>query len=147
MEWIGENWFSLVQTLGILTGLLVTGRTLRSDLRSRRITDQLTLTQLHRDLWRQLREDRELLRILAEQPDLVSTPVTAAERDFLNSVFVHFINGWLIARAGGLLTSDAFARDVRSFFRLPIPCVVWLESKDRYDPDFAAFVKQCFEKE
>ncbi len=142
-NWPWENWFSLAQTAGIVAGLFITGRTLRGELRSRRITDQLTLTHLRRDLWGQLRDDPKLLRIFEQQPDLVSCPVTPVEREFLNSVFVHYINGWMVARDGGLLTMDALSIDSRTFFRRPIPNAVWNETKERYDPKFVAFIEGC----
>ena len=143
LRWVGENWFPLVQTLGIVTGLLVTGQTLRSDLRSRRITDHLALAQLQRDLWDQLRNRPELLRILEEEADLVACPVTVAERDFLNSVFVHYINGWMVAQDAGLLTLEALSLDVRGFFGLPIPHTVWKQTQGHFDPKFVAFIEEC----
>jgi hypothetical protein len=136
----------LAQTAGIVAGVFFTGRNLRSDLRSRRITDQLTLTQLHRDLWGRLQDDPQLLRIFEQQPALGGLPVTQIEREFLNSVFVHYINGWMVARDGGLLTIEALAIDARTFFRRPIPNTVWNETKQRYDPKFVAFIEGCLKE-
>jgi hypothetical protein len=66
-----------------------------------------------------------------------------AEQHFLNSVVVHFNMGWLLARSGSLLGMEGLRRDVRSFFRRPLPEAVWNETKKARDPEFVRFIESC----
>ncbi len=96
--WLKENWFSLVQTLGIAAGILFTALTLRQDLHERRVSDYLALASQHRELWSQLQGNPRLSRLLAPDRNLVREPVTRDERLFLELTFTHFHTGWLLAR-------------------------------------------------
>jgi len=53
LSWLKDNWFSLLQSGGIVLGLLDTAITLIRDAKDRRRSDVLALMQQHRDLWQQ----------------------------------------------------------------------------------------------
>src|SRR5437763_12845497 len=126
-EWLTNNWFSLLQSLGIICGLLFTATSIRRDTAARRASDLLSLSERHQDLWSELYRRPELSRIRRKEVDLLGEPVTAAEAEFLRLVFVHFHVGWLLVKRGGLIQMRALKEDVRTFFSLPIPRTVWKE--------------------
>lgn len=143
LEWLERDWFLLLQSVGIIGGMIFTGLSLRQASQARRIGDMLTLTEQHRELWHQVHERAELHRIARREVDLVSTPISDLEEEFLNMVIVHYHTGWLLAREGALLPLEALKKDVRSFFSLPIPREVWRRTKRNRDGDFARFVETC----
>ena len=138
--WVINNWFSLLQGGGIVAGLMFTGISLRHEVASRRLTAMLTLTQQHRELWSEVHRRPDLGRILAEEADLVGRPVTLAETEFLNIVFVHFAMGWELALRHRLISEAAFRDDVIRFCSLPVPRTVWERSKIGREPGFVRFV-------
>lgn len=138
--WLDQNWFTLIQSIGIIGSLWLTGATLRRESRARRVGDLLALTGHHRELWAEVHRRPELGRILQSEVDLVSTPISIAEEEFLNLVFVHFQTGTLLAKEGSGLGLDALAADAKKFFALPIPQAVWMLTKAQRDPAFVDFI-------
>lgn len=143
LSWVENNWFQLLQTVGVVGGLVFTGISIRQSTHARKASDLLTLTDQHRELWNEVYARPGLERIYAPQADLVGKPVTIAEERFLNEVIVHFQMGWQLATAGSLLTLDAMKADVRTFFRLPLPRAVWEATRAGRDPKFIRFIETC----
>lgn len=140
LAWLEANWFSVVQSTGIIGSILLTALMLRRDRRGRRISDLLTLSQHHRDLWSEMHRRPELARIVRTEVDLVGNPITTAEEEYLMLVFTHFDTGWKIARQGSLVTLSNMAIDAGSFFTLPLPAHVWAHIRHLRDPRFVKFV-------
>ncbi len=143
VPWLSQNWFTLLQGIGIIAGLIFTGISLRRETLSRRMNALLTLTEQHRELWSEVHRRPDLGRILAAEVDLLGHPITTAEEEFLNIVFVHFSTGWEMSVRHRLISRDAFREDVRRFFSLPIPNQVWERTKAVRDPRFVRFVDGC----
>lgn len=143
LPWLEANWFSFLQSIGIVGGLIFTALSVRRDTKARRTNDMLKLTEEHRELWSELHRRPDLARITNEHVDLIATPITSAEEQFLNIAIVHFNTGWHLARAGSLATNDGMKADVRWFFKLPIPHAVWEASRNFREPKFVKFVEKC----
>jgi hypothetical protein len=144
-SWIDQNWFSFLQSVGIVGSLLLTATALRRDSRSRRASDLLNLLEQHRQLWGEIHRRPELVRILSKEVDLVAQPISLAEEEFINLIVVHYHTGWMLARAGTGNNVAALAADIRGLFSLPLPKAVWRQTKDRRDQDFARFVDSSLE--
>jgi hypothetical protein len=144
-EWSEQNWFSLVQTVGIVAGLLFTAKTISRDQKDRRTGKLLALGEQHRELWSEAVRNPDLCRIFLEDVDLKTSPVTLREEEFLNVVIYHFNTGWELAKLGDLLSMEVFALDARTFFSRPIPNEVWRHSRFRRDPAFVAYIERCME--
>ena len=140
-DWLTNNWFSLLQSLGIIGGLLFTAISIRRDTAGRRASDLLSLSERHQELWAELYRRPELTRIRNREVDLIAAPLTSAEQDFLRLVLVHFYTGFLLARKGALLQMRALKADVRTFFSLPLPRAVWKDARNEMDPKFVDFVE------
>ena len=145
MVWLGNNWFSLVQSGGIVASLIFTAWSLRRDGRERRTATRLGLAEHHRELWAEVHRRPDLARLLRDDVDLVAGPVTPAEEEFLNVAIYHFQTCWELSREGQLLSGKALELDARSFFNHPIPNAVWTRSRHRRDPAFVAFIESCLE--
>ena len=140
LSWLAENWFNLLQGAGIVAGLCFTALSLRQETSGRKVSDLLALTEQHRELWSELHRRPKLQRVLCEEVNLVEKPITPAEAEFLNVVIVHFNTGWLLAKAGALVTKDGLAKDIRAFFALPLPHLVWQQTRHTREPRFRRFV-------
>jgi hypothetical protein len=141
LAWLNDNWFPLLQSLGIVGGLLFTGLAARREARSRLTSDRLVLLEQHRELWSEVHRRPELERVVLPSVDLVAHPVSVAEERFLNLVIVHFHTGWQLAVSGVVHSPEIMAADVRSFFALPLPRAVWEQAKAARDPEFVRFVE------
>ena len=63
LAWLDQNWFNLLQSVGIMGSLFVATAALRRDKRSRDVSERLQLLEQHRELWQQVYERPELKRI------------------------------------------------------------------------------------
>lgn len=136
-----SNWFSLIQSTGIVASLVFAAVTIRREARTHKMSALLALDEQHRDLWSELHRRPELCRILASEIDLVGRPVTTAESEFLNTVFVHFCTGWRLAAEHGVFSEDDLRRDLVAFLARPIPHQVWKQTLNIREQRFVAFVE------
>jgi hypothetical protein len=84
-----------------------------------------------------------LSRILNDQIDLETFPVTDAEAVFLTLLFLHLWSTFNAVDDGLLIAPQGIAADVRWLLARPIPRVVWERSKSLQDEEFVAFVEAC----
>ncbi len=146
VPWVEQNWFSFIQSLGIVGSLLLTGAALRKDSRSRKASDLLNLLEQHRQLWGEIHRRPELARVLSQNVDLVAQPISLAEEEFINLIIVHYQTGWMLALAGTGNTLSAVASDLRWFFSFPLAKAAWKEIKVGRDESFVAFVDASLTK-
>lgn len=142
-SWAQDNWFALVQSVGIAASLIYTARSFRQGIRDQRTSQRLSLASHHRELWSSAHREPSLRRITADTADLVIHPISVEEREFLLEVIYHFQTCWELAREGDLVSLETLRRDATQFFGLPIPRVVWCESRASRDPSFVNFIEGC----
>lgn len=140
LAWFADNWFSTVQSAGIIGGLLFAALAARQEARTRRSGNLLAFTSQHRELWSEVHRRPELARILQSEVDLVGLPMTVAEEEFLNTVFVHVQTGWELARKDGLMSTKVLATDMRNFLSNPLPRLAWERRRTSREPRFVAFM-------
>lgn len=129
VEWFGANWFNLLQTVAIVSGLFFTGRSFLVDTRIRRISNLLNITEHHRSIWQQVIDKPNLLRVLSAEAKLDIKPITLEERIFVNLIILH-LTAVMAAIKGRVHEQPAGQdEDLREFFSLPIPNKVWKDSK------------------
>ena len=145
LDWWGQNWFNLLQTIVLTGGLVFTGLALRDETRERRIANLLTLTENHREIWTNLFEFPELAHVLDESADLAKNPTNTKERLFVTLVIHHLHSTFQSMKNDLVIKPESLCRDVAAFFRLPIPGSVWTQLKHLQDDDFVAFVESCSE--
>ncbi len=140
--WLNTNWFTLLQSVGIISSLFFTAIAVGRDKAARKRSDLLALTERHQDIWSELHRRPELGRVLEKNPDLLAKPITREEEEYLRIVFVHFYTGYLLAKSGSLMPVGVLAADIRDFFSYPLPRAVWKENAGGLDPKFVAFVNK-----
>ena len=138
--WLADNWFNLFSTIGIVWSLLFTAVSLHSESKTRRIANLLAVTANSREVWKEFLHSPELARVLDPTADVLTQPVTPAERFFVNMVISHTSSVYEALKDELLTEQDGLRRDTRFFFSLPIPNAVWTRSKRLQNQDFAAFI-------
>src|SRR5476651_2160463 len=88
--WVSQNWFTLLSSVGIIGGLWFTAISLRSETKTRRIANLLTITANHRETWKEFFDfPEQLARVIDPTADVMKQPVTPAERLFVNQILSH----------------------------------------------------------
>jgi len=139
-----ESWFVVIQTVGIVGGLLFTASSLRLNARAQRIGNLLTVTEHYRNTWSVLYQRPDLSRVLDPKADIAhGEGVTEQEMLFTRLLFMH-LNGVYSAQKDGLfMRLDGLEKDIRRFLSLPIPRAAWEQFKDFQNGDFVRFVEAC----
>jgi hypothetical protein len=130
-------------TVGIISGLWFTAVSLRSETKTRRIANLLTITANYREVWKELFNSPELARVIDPDADLAKRSVTPQEQLFVGQVISH-INSVFYATNDDLVVEwEGWRRDIAQFLSLPIPKAVWSATKLLQNQDFAAFIESC----
>jgi len=144
--WITEHWFDLLQTVGIVGGLVFTAYAVRKDERARKITNLIALNDRHDYIWSKFYERPELARVLKKDVDLNRQPVSDEEWLFAKMLIIHLDTVRRAAKAGMFIEIKGIKSDIRDFLRLPIPKMVWEKIKQFQDEAFVEFVETALEK-
>lgn len=142
--WLDQNWFTLLQSIGLVAGLLFTAFAMRSEDKTRRIGNALQVTQNHRDIWKEIFRRPDLGRILDENANLKKKPVRREEEIFVNLVILHLNSVFHTMKERLVLKPEGLQKDVSGFFSLPIPQCVWNKMKSLHDDDFIEFVENSW---
>ena len=142
-QWVAQNGQDVLQAAGIIAGLAFTAHGLHTDTRSRQIQTLITLTEQHRDIWEEVSKHPALARIMDRHVDLRDRPITPEEARFVGFVILH-IHCWFRAQlAGEVVPIEAFERDLRALFALPVAAHVWEQRRSYLDRDFVEFVDRA----
>ncbi|MGC3990850.1 MAG: hypothetical protein QM796_14460 [Chthoniobacteraceae bacterium] len=143
LGWLVTNWTAILQTTSIVAGFFGTAISIRQNTQERKISNLFALTSAHREIWSQLYERKELLRVLAPSVDLRREPTTVEEEMFVHTLILHLRTAFKARTLGMQFDDDAVAADIRQFFSRSIPSDVWQRSKVFQDADFVNFVEGC----
>ena len=143
IHWISENWVTALNAVGVVGGLFFTASSFRSETKTRRIANLLTITKNHREIWADFYHSPELARVLDTSTDLVKQPVTRQEEIFVNLVILHLSSVFHALKDELVNHQEGLRRDVWGFFSLPIPTAVWESTRALQNDSFVAFVEQC----
>jgi hypothetical protein len=143
VEWATIHWIDVLQSIGILAGLLFTAYGTRADSRERKVQSVFALTAAHRDIWSKLYEHPHLARVLRPAVETKSLRLSNEEELFVHMLILHLASSYLARKLGMYLQEDGLRLDVKEFFSLPIPRAVWEKSKVYQDSDFVQFVESC----
>jgi hypothetical protein len=141
--WGAQLWIDLLQTVGIVGGLLFTAYATWKDERARRIGNSIAITEQYRQIWKELYDRAELSRVLAKDADVKKQPVSIQEELFVKTLVLHLGTVYRAMKHSEFVKLEGLRRDVREFFTLPIPREVWQRVKSFQDKDFVEFVGKC----
>jgi hypothetical protein len=141
--WIAENWFNVLNGLGVVGSLLFTAVSLRSETKTRRIANLLSLTHNHREIWSELFDHPALARVLDGSAKLEQAPITLEEQLYVNMVIQHLGSAYQAIKSGLTIKPEGMRQDVRWLFSLPIPKAIWENIKILQNDDFVEFIEEC----
>ena len=125
---------------------MFTAVSLRSETRTRRIANLLTVTGNYREIWKEYFHNPKLTRVLDTSVDVLTQPITPDEELFVGLIISH-INSVFYATNDDLVVEwEGLRRDVGAFFSLPLPNAVWQRTKLLQNQDFAAFIESSLKK-
>jgi hypothetical protein len=142
-EWLASNVVNLLSTFGIVGSFFITARSFRSEAKTRRIANLLSITANHREVWKVFVNDKSLTRVLAAKADTSKQPITESEKAFVTLVITHISSVYYAMNDQLVVNLDGLRRDIVQFLSLPIPRAVWENIKVLQNDDFAAFVESC----
>lgn len=140
---IPRNWVDLITAVGVVGGLFFTAIALYSETKTRRISNLLTITKNHRELWTEFAHNPQLSRVLRQPVDLTKHPITREEEIFVIEVFSHICTAYYATKENRLIKLEGLRRDVWSFVSLPLPNTVWEKIKVIQNDEFVTFVESC----
>ena len=146
LHWLGEGWLETLNAIGVVGGLIFTAVALHSEAKTRRVSNLLTLTQNHREIWKELYNHPNLSRVLQPNPDTSKKPVTRDEEIFVNLVIQHLSSVFHAMRYDLAVEPEGLRRDIRGFFSLPIPMAIWKRVKVLQNAAFVRFLDECLDK-
>lgn len=146
-EWLAQNWFNALSSIGIMGSFWVGILALRSAARAAQVSNLLAVTASYREIWKDYHARPGLARVLDAAADVPSRPVTPEEDLFVRQVIFQLATFFYASRGGLLIDQAGARRDVRDFFSLPVPRAVWEKSKPLQNRDFAAFVDSSLERQ
>ncbi len=141
LDWLGPNWFILLQSVGIVGSLFFTADALREDAKARRVSNLITITGHHRDIWTQLYRRPDLARVLDSQANVDHEPIRDEEELFISLLILHLSSVFHAMNQGLYLKPEGLRKDIDWFFSLPIPKSVWNRNKALQDVAFVSFVE------
>jgi hypothetical protein len=147
VHWLATNWFNLAQTAGIVASLGATALALQKQAHQTQAQNLLTITEHHREIWRQPIEQQELWGVLRDEPLSSEEEVPTAQHRFVQQLILHLAASYEALRLGALTELEGLRADVHDFFTKPIPRRVWEESKRYQNQRFIAFVESCIHDE
>ena len=142
-DWVAANLFNLLSAVGVIGSLWFTAISLRSETKTRRVANLLTITASHREIWSEFLKNEKLARVRDANADTLKQPVTEAERVFVTFVILHMSSVYHAMSDQLVVKVEGFRRDIAQFFSLPVPRDVWEKSKVLQNDDFVAFVESC----
>ncbi len=143
LRWILENWFTVLSAVGVIGGLFFTAFSLRSETKTRKISNLIAMTANHREVWKELFHRPELARVVDSSADVTKQMITSDEEAFVNMVVIHTSSVYEALKDELLIKQEGLRRDVGLFFSLPIPRAIWERIKVVQNEDFVAFVETC----
>lgn len=141
--WTAGNWFTLLQSLGIIAGLVFTAVSFQTDTRSRRTAHLFTVVEHFRDIWSALYERPGLARVISDSANIEAVPITPEEELLVRMLIFHLATVFRSQNERLLQRFEGLEDDVRWFFSLPVPRSVWQDKKRWQDRDFVQFVEKC----
>jgi hypothetical protein len=139
-QWLAENWFDVVSTVGIIGSLWIAIITLRSDAKAKRTSNLIALTANYIEIRKEHAHNPKLVRVDDPAADVTKQPVTPAEESFVSLVINHTSSAYETLKDDLLVEQAGQRLDVKSFFSLPVPNAVWTKVKTLQNQDFAAFI-------
>ncbi len=79
-------------------------------------------------------------RVLDDKPNLSERPISYEEKRFVQLILLHMTSAFNFSKQSDLVRIDKLKYDFDDFLSLPIPKIVWLQTKHFFNHDFVKFI-------
>lgn len=139
--------FQAAQLLLIAGGLGFTAIQVRRTARSVRVTNLLSLTRNHRELWGTILEAPQLRAVLHSTRAVTSSAdLSLEERLLVNFFLLHMASAYELQRHRMITRNRAFGRDMAGLVCLPAFEVLWRENAHFHPPRFRRFLNRAIRR-
>lgn len=146
-QWLDNHGFDLLEAVGIIASLILSAASFQRSHQSRRISNLISLSQAHREIWKEfVAYGSQLARIREHKVDLTKEPVTNAEETFIVAVVQHLGVVFRSTKIDLTVKPEQLERDVVQFFQYPVPKAVWNKLRTYQDGDLVKFVDNVLSK-
>jgi hypothetical protein len=135
-QWLAQNWFDLLSSVGILFAVY----TIHTDAKSRRVGNFLAITANYREIWKECLRNPGLARVLDASADVAGNPPTPTEELFVNLVISQMGSFYYAAKSDLVIKLEGSRKDMAQFLSLPIPKTVWIKARPLQNRDFVNFI-------
>lgn len=143
---VSQGTLQIIQSAGILIGILVGVTSLwigirssRTADRAARVTSLLTLTASHREVWRRFAASPELQHAL--DWDARQDEMTEDEQQWLRELILHISASFEAERLGALPRLEGLDADVRQLLAKPLPHAVWRQMRPYQNRAFVEYIE------
>ena len=143
---LGFNWLTLIQTIAIVSALVVNIIVVIKQINQTKIDVLLKITNAHRDLWSNIYKSPKLKRIFKSNVNLKVKPITEEEAMFVNMLFAHMNASVQSVKYGTVFNFDGMEEDFKNILSYPIPNLIWNKNKGYYDKIFVEFISNLIMK-
>lgn len=141
IHWLYSHFETVLTNIGIIGGLFFTAISFRSEAKTRRVANLLTVTANHREIWSTLYTHGDLGRVLNRTVDLNESPLTSGEEVFVTSVILHLASVFYALQDDLLIKEERLRADIADFLSYPIPAMTWERIKSFQNEKFVRFVE------
>ena len=142
LDSLKSDWLPLVQSAGIIGGLVFAGMNFRREGRAKRASNYVTLVQNYRDVWKLKIADPTLMRIFRTDLRASELSLSETEARFLSFLIFHLSTYHQLWTNGQIDKIDAIGEDIKNTFACPAIRKYWEENKKFYNRGFARFVDE-----
>lgn len=147
VKWFWNNWFELIQTVGIIASFGLAAFTAWKEVQARRIGNSIAISNQHREIWKAIYGQSEVARVLDKNADVKSEPLSIGEELFVTALIAHLSTVFRAMKHGEFVKLEGLRKDVQQFFGLPIPNAVWNKLKPLQDNHLVVFIESCLRPE
>lgn len=138
------EWFTLLQSGGIIASFLISAYTAWTQTRSRKVSNYIELVKGHREVWKLQWENKDLAEVLSLSRD-VNEALTPKEKRFLIFLFLHITCSYELLDSSNVINLDEMRRDIKELFLSPSVIVFWATNRKFFNSDFCDFVDEIIE--
>jgi hypothetical protein len=107
------------------------------------VSNSIAFLDQYQRIWREPYERPHLMRVMAKKVDLEKEPIRFDEEIFVTKLILQISMVHRAIRHGELMGYEGLPQEVREFFPLPIPKIVWEKIKKFQDREFIEFIERA----
>jgi hypothetical protein len=140
INWICIHGLELLQTVGLDGSVLFAAYAIYKEAQARRVGNAIAITGQYRKMRSEIFDHPQLLRVLAADAVIETTPITEIEAIYAAMMINHLSTVYQAMSLGEFIKLEGLREDAKELMSLPIPRAVWDRIKRMQNKDFVEFI-------